>query len=119
MAHDPVLAVAVRAPAAASRDHRHGARPRAALTAKQRSHANPASKPKCDHRNPATAFPDHAIVGKESGDIVSRIDAGTGRRAFRWIVDPLGSAVNFAHGYPHFAVSLLAHPAAMSRTRSC
>ncbi len=44
-------------------------------------------------------FPDHAILAEESG--------GTeGGAAFRWIVDPLDGTVNYAHGIPHFSVSI-------------
>ena len=54
------------------------------------------------------AFPDHAIVGKEAGEIVSQIvgSRAAGKNALRWIVDPLDGAVNFRHGYPSYAVSV-------------
>lgn len=45
------------------------------------------------------AFPQHGIYGEE----------GTRERLegeFRWYVDPLDGTTNFAHGFPHFAVSL-------------
>ena len=45
------------------------------------------------------AFPQHGIYGEE----------GTRDRLegeFRWYVDPLDGTTNFAHGFPHFAVSL-------------
>jgi myo-inositol-1(or 4)-monophosphatase len=44
-------------------------------------------------------FPEHGIYGEE----------GTRERlesAFRWYVDPLDGTTNFAHGFPHFAVSM-------------
>lgn len=44
-------------------------------------------------------FPDHGIYGEE----------GTRERleqAFRWYVDPLDGTTNFAHGMPHFCVSM-------------
>ena len=44
-------------------------------------------------------FPDHGIYGEE----------GTRERLeqeFRWYVDPLDGTTNFAHGVPHFCVSL-------------
>ncbi|HYR97009.1 MAG TPA: inositol monophosphatase family protein [Candidatus Binatus sp.] len=51
----------------------------------------------------ATAFPDHGIVAEESA-------ARPGRDLHRWYIDPLDGTTNFAHGYPHFAVSIgLAH----------
>ncbi|MGC9522617.1 MAG: inositol monophosphatase family protein [Anaerolineae bacterium] len=45
------------------------------------------------------AFPDHHIHGEESG--------GDGWDAESlWLVDPLDGTNNFAHGFPHFCVSL-------------
>jgi myo-inositol-1(or 4)-monophosphatase len=44
-------------------------------------------------------FPDHGIFGEE----------GTRERLeseFRWYVDPLDGTTNFAHGFPHFCVSM-------------
>jgi myo-inositol-1(or 4)-monophosphatase len=45
------------------------------------------------------AFPDHGIIAEESG-------AHPTRDGHRWYVDPLDGTTNFAHGYPHFAVSI-------------
>jgi myo-inositol-1(or 4)-monophosphatase len=42
--------------------------------------------------------PDHAILAEEEG--------GSGASPFRWIVDPLDGTTNYAHGIPHFAVSI-------------
>jgi myo-inositol-1(or 4)-monophosphatase len=50
------------------------------------------------------AFPDHAILGEESG-----LSAGQGANRgndHRWIIDPLDGTTNFAHGYPQFCVSI-------------
>jgi myo-inositol-1(or 4)-monophosphatase len=45
------------------------------------------------------AFPDHAVLGEEAlKDDVSA--------EHLWIVDPLDGTTNFAHGIPHFAVSI-------------
>jgi myo-inositol-1(or 4)-monophosphatase len=44
-------------------------------------------------------FPTHAIQGEEQGE-------STSHSAIRWIVDPLDGTVNYAHGFPHFAVSI-------------
>jgi len=47
----------------------------------------------------AEAFPEHGIYGEE----------GTRDRLegeFRWYVDPLDGTTNFAHGFPHFCVSM-------------
>jgi myo-inositol-1(or 4)-monophosphatase len=46
------------------------------------------------------AFPDHAIIGEESGAAV----AGDGE--YTWIIDPLDGTTNFLHGIPHYAVSI-------------
>jgi myo-inositol-1(or 4)-monophosphatase len=49
------------------------------------------------------SFPEHGIVAEES-------PPQAGRDVHCWYVDPLDGTTNFAHGYPHFAVSLaLAH----------
>ncbi len=54
------------------------------------------------------AFPEHAIVGKAAGEIVSQITGGNraGKNTLKWIVDPLDGTVNFRHGYPCYAVSI-------------
>lgn len=46
------------------------------------------------------SYPDHAILGEESGD--------TGKRdaEFKWYVDPLDGTTNYLHGYPAFCVSI-------------
>ncbi len=46
------------------------------------------------------AFPDHHILGEESGG-----DGGSDGEPL-WLVDPLDGTNNFAHGFPHFCVSL-------------
>jgi myo-inositol-1(or 4)-monophosphatase len=50
-------------------------------------------------RGLARRFPEHAVVGEESG---------FGRRdgPYRWVCDPLDGTTNFAHGVGHFAVLL-------------
>ncbi|HLK12044.1 MAG TPA: inositol monophosphatase family protein [Candidatus Binatia bacterium] len=45
------------------------------------------------------AFPEHGVVAEES-------PAVPGAGPYRWYVDPLDGTTNFAHGHPHFAVSL-------------
>ncbi len=47
-------------------------------------------------------FPDHRILGEESGSSQSP-DSGS---SYRWIIDPLDGTTNFAHGYPFFCVSI-------------
>ena len=46
------------------------------------------------------AYPDHAILGEESG-FIGREDA-----EYRWIIDPLDGTTNFIRGIPHYAVSI-------------
>ncbi len=48
------------------------------------------------------AFPDHHIVGEEGGGRGAPIETAP----YRWYIDPLDGTTNFAHGLPHFAVSL-------------
>lgn len=45
------------------------------------------------------AFPDHAVLGEESG-------ARAGRSEYRWLIDPLDGTTNYAHGLPIFSVSV-------------
>lgn len=44
------------------------------------------------------AYPDHAILGEESG--------ASGDSEVRWIIDPLDGTTNFLHRIPHYAVSI-------------
>jgi myo-inositol-1(or 4)-monophosphatase len=44
-------------------------------------------------------FPTHQIIAEESS--VSGQDS-----PYRWYIDPLDGTTNFAHGFPHFAVSI-------------
>jgi myo-inositol-1(or 4)-monophosphatase len=44
------------------------------------------------------AFPEHSVLAEEQGALE--------RGAVRWLVDPLDGTVNYAHGLPHFCVSL-------------
>ncbi len=46
-----------------------------------------------------TVFPDHGILSEEG--ISCRPSS-----KYLWIVDPLDGTTNFAHGYPHFAISI-------------
>lgn len=47
-------------------------------------------------------FPGHALMAEEEGADVLTDDAGP----WRWIVDPLDGTMNFAHGFPFWAVSV-------------
>jgi myo-inositol-1(or 4)-monophosphatase len=51
-----------------------------------------------------SAFPTHVVVGEEAS-----ASAGPSRPApdrYAWYLDPIDGTTNFAHGHPHFAVSL-------------
>ena len=45
-------------------------------------------------------FPHHAILAEEETRLQRH------ESPYRWIVDPLDGTTNFAHGYPHFCVSI-------------
>lgn len=45
------------------------------------------------------AFPNHSILAEESGSLHRESE-------FRWLVDPLDGTSNYAHGVPHFSVSI-------------
>jgi myo-inositol-1(or 4)-monophosphatase len=51
-------------------------------------------------------FPNHAALGEEAG-FVAPADATRAARIC-WVIDPLDGTTNFAHGVPHFAVSIAA-----------
>ncbi|MGI5861694.1 MAG: inositol monophosphatase family protein [Myxococcales bacterium] len=44
-------------------------------------------------------FPLHAILAEEGSNV-------EGSAEYRWIIDPLDGTTNYAHGVPHFAVSI-------------
>ena len=50
------------------------------------------------------AFPDHLVIAEESASPEALIRPPRGRHV--WYLDPLDGTTNFAHAYPHFAVSL-------------
>lgn len=45
-------------------------------------------------------FPDHAILGEEYGE------HGEHKSEYLWVIDPLDGTTNYAHNFPHFAVSI-------------
>lgn len=49
-------------------------------------------------------FPDHRFVGEENTFLSGDVPAGS--ELYSWIVDPLDGTTNYAHRYPHFAVSI-------------
>jgi myo-inositol-1(or 4)-monophosphatase len=50
----------------------------------------------------AAAWPGHAMLGEEG----STTDTPISGADWVWIVDPIDGTTNFAHGYPHFCVSI-------------
>ena len=46
------------------------------------------------------AYPDHAILGEETGL------SGSEDADYRWVIDPLDGTTNFVRGIPHYAVSI-------------
>jgi myo-inositol-1(or 4)-monophosphatase len=48
----------------------------------------------------AAAYPDHGILGEEAPD-ATQLDL-----PFCWVVDPLDGTINYAHGFPCYAVSV-------------
>ena len=52
-------------------------------------------------------FPEHRVIGEEGGLLAdTKISEDTDSNSPTWIVDPLDGTNNFAHGFPHFAVSI-------------
>lgn len=45
------------------------------------------------------AFPDHRLIGEEGA-------VGSPEHGYRWLIDPIDGTTNFAHGQPHWAVSI-------------
>ena len=43
-------------------------------------------------------FPGHSILGEEQG--------GSREGAFLWVIDPIDGTINYAHGFPVYAVSI-------------
>lgn len=112
-AADASLAVAERAARTAGSILVDAARDLRRLPAFSKEHARVASAAEMEAEDAIVAvirgaFPGHAILGRESAHIEGARE-GVGHR---WLVDPLDGAVNFAHGYPGYAISIaLAHGA--------
>jgi myo-inositol-1(or 4)-monophosphatase len=51
------------------------------------------------------AYPEHTIIGEETGRSVGKTADGKDSD-YQWIIDPLDGTTNFIHGIPHFAVSI-------------
>ncbi len=107
MTNDPVLSVAIRAARRAGSIIIDAARDLKRLPAHAREHGDIVTATDSEVEDAIvatirTAFPEHAILGEESGHIAgAREGAG-----FKWIVDPIDGTENFVHGYPYYAVSI-------------
>lgn len=112
MKPDPFIAVAVRAAQRAAEVIDDAARDLRRLPAHAANRDDIVANAAVEAENAMiatlrTAFPQHAIVGRESGEIANQVRATSGGQGtFQWIVDPLDGVANFAHGYPCFAISV-------------
>ncbi len=53
------------------------------------------------------AYPDHSILGEESGASEGKNPSGsTSKAEYRWIIDPLDGTTNYIHGFPQYCVSI-------------
>jgi len=52
------------------------------------------------------AYPDHAILGEESGHTPGRQAKEPRESEHIWIIDPLDGTTNFIHGLPQYCVSI-------------
>ena len=52
------------------------------------------------------AFPDHAMMSEEAGDVSARADPA--HATTRWVVDPLDGTTNFSRNNPNFSTSIAA-----------
>lgn len=55
------------------------------------------------HQGLMDAFPDHRLIGEE-GSVGA--NATMAEQPWGWVFDPLDGTTNYAHRYPHFAVSI-------------
>ncbi|MCC7326901.1 MAG: inositol monophosphatase [Burkholderiales bacterium] len=105
--HDPFLAVAVRAARSAASIVIDAQRDLKRLPTFSKEHGGIVSGADMEAEDAIIAtirgaFPDHAILGRESG----HIEGARERSGLKWLVDPLDGTVNFLHGFPYFAVSI-------------
>ncbi len=49
------------------------------------------------------AYPDHAILGEESGLHEGQSEK---EKEYEWVIDPLDGTTNFLHGHPQFSISI-------------
>jgi myo-inositol-1(or 4)-monophosphatase len=107
------MAVAVRAARRAAAVIVDAARDLKRLPAHARNHAEIASGADTEAENAIiatlrAAFPNHAILGEEAGEIVRQLEGrgAGGPTSLKWLVDPIDGTANFVHGFPYYAVSI-------------
>ena len=111
MIGDPVLAVAVRAARRAASVVVDAARDLKRLPTFSKEHLEIASSAGDEARSAmvatiGAAFPEHEILGRDARAQGEPTDPSP----YKWIVEPIDGGANFAHGYPHYAVTIaLAH----------
>jgi myo-inositol-1(or 4)-monophosphatase len=106
-ASDPVLAVAVRAARRAASVIVDATRDLRRLPTFSKEHGDIVSAADTEAESAigatiAAAFPDHAILGEEAGEV----KVGNAQSPYLWIVDPIDGSLNFIHGFPYYAVSI-------------
>lgn len=106
-ANDPILAVAVRAVRTAASIVADAARDLKRLPTVARARAEMASGAEFEAADAIVAtiraaFPQHAILGEESGHFEGAREGG----GSRWLVDAIDGADNFLHGFPYYAVAV-------------
>ena len=52
------------------------------------------------------AYPDHDVLGEESGAVEGKSAVSGKASEYRWIIDPLDGTTNFIHGFPQYCVSI-------------
>lgn len=107
LASDPVLAVAIRAARTAASIVADSARDLRRLPAFSKEHGDIVANAKIEVEDAIVAvirgaFPDHAILGEESGHFAGAREGG----GYKWLVDPIDGMANFVHGFPSYAISL-------------
>lgn len=105
-AADPVLAVAVRAARRAAAVIGDASRDLKRLPTFSKEHGDIVSSADAEAEQAivatiSAAFPDHGILGEETGETGAKANAPC-----KWIVDPLDGTMNFVHGFPYYAVSI-------------
>ena len=103
---DPTLAVAVRAARNAAAVIADASQDLKRLPAFSKEHGEIVSNADKEAEDAirttiSSAFPGHAILGKDRGAAAART-----ADPWRWIVDAIDGTANFAHGYPHYAISI-------------